>query len=134
MKHVTAAILINDGFIFIAKRRANDRLGGKWEFPGGTIEDNETPEECLKREIMEEFDIDVSVGDFFSENVHPYDHVRIKLSAYQIYWDNGSITLNDHAEFKWVSPDNLLDYDLAPADIPIAREVIRNFSTLEGCQ
>ena len=57
MKHVTAAILVKDGLILIAKRRASDRLGNKWEFPGGTVEDEESPEECLEREMKEEFGI-----------------------------------------------------------------------------
>ena len=68
MKLVTAAILIKDNRILIAKRRINDKLAGNWEFPGGTIEYEETPEECLRREMKEEFDIDVTVGEYFGES------------------------------------------------------------------
>ena len=64
MKTVTAAILIIDGRILIAKRRLGDRLAEKWEFPGGKIEQGETPEQCLGREMQEEFQIQVSIGKF----------------------------------------------------------------------
>ena len=67
MKRVTAAILIKDGNILIAKRKSSDKLADKWEFPGGKIEKNETPEQCLIREIKEEFGIDVKVGEYLGE-------------------------------------------------------------------
>jgi len=61
---VTAAILVKDNKIIIAKRGPGDKLAHKWEFPGGKIETHETPEQCLKREMKEEFDTDVSVGEY----------------------------------------------------------------------
>ena len=74
---VTAAILINDEKIIIAKRKATDKLPNKWEFPGGKIEKNETAEQCLKREIKEEFDIVVSV-------VSVWDQVFITTIIFQL--------------------------------------------------
>ncbi|MGD9300862.1 MAG: NUDIX domain-containing protein, partial [Desulfobacterales bacterium] len=65
MKDVTAAILIKDNKILIARRKASDSQGGKWEFPGGTIKEGETPRHCLIREMKEEFGIKVSVGNFY---------------------------------------------------------------------
>ncbi|GAB6157839.1 hypothetical protein JCM39194_10390 [Desulfotomaculum varum] len=62
MKEVTAAIIINDGKVLIAKRAENQKLAGKWEFPGGKIESGETPEECLIREINEELGINIEVN------------------------------------------------------------------------
>jgi 8-oxo-dGTP diphosphatase len=64
MKTVTAAIVEKDGKILVARRKADDRQAGKWEFPGGTLESDETPQECLQREMQEEFGIRVSVGQF----------------------------------------------------------------------
>ena len=75
MKQVAAAILEKDGKILIARRRADDRQAGKWEFPGGTVEADETPPDCLKREMQEEFGITVAVGRFFGESVYRFNPV-----------------------------------------------------------
>ena len=123
MKQVTAAILIKDRKILIAKRKASDRQANKWEFPGGTVEQDETPEACLEREIREEFGIKVSVGRFFGESVYHYDHGSIKLLAYQAHWESGKITLKDHADYRWVFAEQLAEYDFAPADIPIVAKL-----------
>lgn len=123
MKKVTAAILIKDRKILIAKRKADDRQANKWEFPGGTVEQDETPEACLKREIREEFGINVSVSSFFGESVYHYDHGAIKLLAYRTHWESGTITLKDHADYRWVTSEQLTEYDFAPADIPIVEKL-----------
>ena len=123
MKQVTAAILIKDTKILIAKRKADDRQASKWEFPGGTVEQDETPEACLKREIQEEFGITVSVGRFFGESVYRYDHGSIKLLAYRAHWESGKIALKDHADYRWVSSAQLTEYDFSPADIPIVEKL-----------
>ena len=114
---VTAAILVKDNKIIIAKRGPDDRLAHKWEFPGGKIEINETPEQCLKREMKEEFDIDVSVDEYLGSSVYHYDHISIELLAYRTYWEGGEIDLKDHDEFKWVSLEQLAEFDFAPADL-----------------
>jgi 8-oxo-dGTP diphosphatase len=126
MKDVTAAILIKDEKILIAKRKADDRQANKWEFPGGTVEHNESPQTCLKREMTEEFGIEVSVGEYLGENTHHYDYGAIKLLAYRTHWESGKISLKDHAEFRWVSADQLSEYDFAPADIPFVEKLQRN--------
>ena len=71
MINVTAAIMERNGKIFIAKRSSNSRLPNKWEFPGGKVEVGETPEQCLRRELKEEFDIEVTIGDFVGSNIYP---------------------------------------------------------------
>jgi len=113
---VTAAILVKDNKIIIAKRGPGDRLANKWEFPGGKVENNETPEQCLKREMKEEFDIDVSVGEYLGSSIFHYDHISIELLAYRTYWENGEIDLKDHDDFKWISLEQLSEFDFAPAD------------------
>jgi 8-oxo-dGTP diphosphatase len=123
MKVVTAAILEKDGKILIARRKADDRQADKWEFPGGTLEADETPQECLKREMQEEFGITIEVGQFFAESVFDYDHGAIRLMAYRARWVSGRIALNDHADFKWVPPAQLAEYDFAPADIPFVKKL-----------
>lgn len=115
---VTAAILEKDGRIIIAQRKSSDHLSGKWEFPGGKIEPGETPEECLARELKEEFDIDVNISEHLGSNVHHYDHISIELMAYRASWVGGTITMNDHKAYRWVTINQLPDFDFAPADVP----------------
>jgi 8-oxo-dGTP diphosphatase len=126
MKKVTAAILIKDTKILIAKRKAGDRQANKWEFPGGTVEKNETPQTCLKREMQEEFGIEVSVGRFLGQSTYHYEHGSIKLLAYLTCLVSGNLAPKDHSEFRWVSPEQLSDYDFAPADIPFVEKLQNN--------
>jgi 8-oxo-dGTP diphosphatase len=122
---VTAAIVAKDNKIIIAKRGPDDRLAHKWEFPGGKIEINETSEQCLKREMKEEFDIDVSIGEYLGSSIYHYDHISIELMAYRTYWEDGEIDLKDHDEFKWISLGQLSEFDFAPADLVFV-EKLRN--------
>ena len=117
--------LIKNGLVLIAKRRSTDRLANKWEFPGGTVEQGETPEECLKREMKEEFAITVSVSGYLGDSLYDYDHGTIRLLAFRAFWENGDIMLKAHDDFRWVSPDELQAYDFAPADLPFADRLRR---------
>lgn len=121
---MTAAILWKEGQVLIGERPVEDGLAHKWEFPGGKIEEGETPEECLKREIREELGIIVEVKDFFAESVYVYPKGVIRLLAYFIQWETGDLSPMVHKEIKWVAIHDLLNYDLAPADIPIAQKLV----------
>ncbi|SVD35025.1 uncharacterized protein METZ01_LOCUS387879, partial [marine metagenome] len=80
---VTAAILEKNRKILIAKRKTGDELfAGLWEFPGGKVEKGETPKECMARELREELDIDVEVGELITSNKHKYPHGIFELLAY----------------------------------------------------
>lgn len=122
---VTAAILEKDGRIIIAQRKSKDHLAGKWEFPGGKIETGETPEECLARELNEEFNITVSVGDFLGSNIHHYDHISIELMAFRTFWVGGEINSTDHKDYKWMTIDELDQFDFSPADQPFVEKLRR---------
>jgi len=119
---VTAAVLSKDNKIFLARRNSETKHAGKWEFPGGKMEQDESVEQCLCREIKEEFSINITVNEFFAESIHEYEHAKIRLLAYRITWVSGKMFPKDHDRIAWVSPDRLLEYDLLPADIPIAQE------------
>lgn len=130
MKQVTAALLLKAGKILIARRPANDDLAHYWEFPGGKIEEGETPEACLIREMKEELDIEVSVGNFFMESIFSYQQGTIQLLAYWTTWHSGELELMVHSEVAWVERDELINYEFAPADIPIVdRLLTTEFST-----
>jgi len=116
MIKVTAAVMVNDEMLLIAKRKPTGRLPNLWELPGGKVEPDETPEECLQREIKEEFDINVSVGEYLGSNTHTYDFGTIELMAYRTIWEDGDLILNDHEEIRWVFAHELDQFDFAPAD------------------
>ena len=126
MKIVTAAIIRNDDKILIARRKKGQKLEGFWEFPGGKIEEGESPQECLQRELHEEFGIESKAGKILTESEYHYDHGSIRLLALETEILNGEIELTVHDEIVWATAEDLLDYKLAPADIPIAEEWIQN--------
>ncbi len=123
MKIVTAAILEDNGRFLIARRGPGQSLEGYWEFPGGKVEQGESLEECLIREIKEELNLDICVEQKFYEVLHQYDKGQIKLVAFRIHVLSGSLSLSVHDDVKWLLPSEILQYKLAPADIPIAERL-----------
>lgn len=117
---VTAALIRRSGQVLIARRRAGGHLAGFWEFPGGKIEEGETPEACLARELEEEFGVGAKVGAYVASSRFDYGERAIELLAYEAELEPGEWILDSHDEARWVPPADLLDYQLAPADIPIA--------------
>jgi 8-oxo-dGTP diphosphatase len=128
MKQVTAAILIQDNKILIAKRPADDKIP-KWEFPGGKIEDGETAEQCLQRELFEELGIYVRVGNHFCSSTYTYDFGQIELIAFFVEWLSGEIQPSAHDEVRWVLPEQLDHFDFSPADLPIVEKLKRRMLT-----
>ena len=125
---VTAAILEKDGKILIAKRKTGDDLfAGLWEFPGGKVEKGETPKKCMARELREELDIEVEVGELVTSNKHKYPHGIFELLAYRVKHISGEMVLNDHEEMKWVTADEMPRFEFPPADLPIIK-YLRNSS------
>ena len=120
MKIVTAAIIEYKGLFLIARRAHDQKLAGKWEFPGGKVEPGETLQECLKREITEELGVDAIVGEVLTESHYKYQHGEVLLVALKTELKSQEIRLTVHDEFQWLTPRQILDLDLAPADIPIA--------------
>ena len=86
--------------MLIARRSADQTLAGKWEFPGGKVEDGESPEESLKRELQEEFGIQAEVGEFITSNKHHYDHISIELLAFHATYISGVLNLVDHHKIE----------------------------------
>jgi 8-oxo-dGTP diphosphatase len=121
MTIVTAAIIIKNHKILIARRNAGS-LAGFWEFPGGKLEEGETVQECLARELFEEFAVNATIGEPFGISEYKYDHGTIKLVAIYAQIEETKITSNAHDKVEWVSPKDLLTYKLAPADVAIAEK------------
>jgi 8-oxo-dGTP diphosphatase len=116
---VVCGIIRKDTKLFVALRKAEKPMGGYWEFPGGKIEPHETPEQALERELKEELGMTVKVREHFFTNVHAYENITIELIAYYADFISGSFTLTDHDIYEWKTPEELIDYKWAPADVPI---------------
>jgi len=115
---VAAAVIEDEqGLLLIARRRREKSQGGLWEFPGGKLEEGESPEACLRRELLEEMGIEIDVIERFGVNEHAYDHIHIQLIAYKARYAAGEITLIDHDEYRWVRREQLAEFSFAPADI-----------------
>jgi 8-oxo-dGTP diphosphatase len=119
---VAGGILENKGLILLAQRKRNDSYGLKWEFPGGKIDEGESGEECIVRELKEELGIDVEVLCFYDE----YADDDLKILYYRLKWISGEITLNDHEQIQWVPAENLQKYDLLSVDRKVAQKLARD--------
>lgn len=124
---VTAGVIVDKGKILITRRAPTEQHNGFWEFPGGKIEVGETPQVCLARELKEELNIVVSVGEFCTEVFHDYGNANIHLRAYYCRIIDGDIQTSVHDQFKWIGISELLKHDLLPADIPIAKKIIEDY-------
>lgn len=128
---VMAGVIRENDQVLITRRGPKENNAGGWEFPGGKIEAGETPQECLTRELKEELSIEVTVDKFCTEVNHDYGQMSIKLIAYYCTIIDGEIQISVHDKIKWVKINDLLEYDLLPADIPIAKKVIAEYKNLE---
>ena len=122
---VVGAIIVKDGRILAVKRGANKNsaVAYKYEFVGGKIEEGETPEVALKREVFEEMDYDVEVGDKFMQVLYEYDDVFVNLLTYFCKPLSEHYVLKEHIDCKWLLPSRLFSVEWAPADISILREL-----------
>ena len=116
---VTAAIIRKGNQVLITRRPAGSRDAGKWEFPGGKLNSNETPEECLRRELLEELDLPVKVGDIFQVIHHQYTWGAVLLLFYECAPLGSEIKNLQVAEHRYVPVPELDSYDLLEADRPI---------------
>lgn len=118
MIEVAAAVIENDkGQLLIARRKKGKSQEGMWEFPGGKIEKGETVEACLQRELQEEMNISIVPYEPFGMNDHYYGSTHIRLFAHKASYVGGEIVLVDHDEYRWVSREQLQEFQFAPADI-----------------
>ncbi|MCY3762472.1 MAG: A/G-specific adenine glycosylase [Gemmatimonadetes bacterium] len=113
---VTAGLIWKGGRLLIARRPAGGMLGGLWEFPGGKREKGESCADCLRREIREELDFDIEVGDHLVSVDHGYSHFTITLHAFEARWAGGEPRAVGCDDWKWVGPEQLGDYPMPRAD------------------
>jgi 8-oxo-dGTP diphosphatase len=119
MLKVACGIIYKGDTIFIGRRKEGKSMAGKWEFPGGKVEEIESEQNALIRELKEELGMTVRVHEKLGSNIHAYDAFTINLVAYKCSFISATFDLTDHDKFEWVLPCNLKDYNLAEADIPL---------------
>ena len=123
MSKSIACIVYQNGKLFIAKRRSIGDMGGKWEFPGGKIEDNEAPEIAIKREMLEEFSVNVSVGEKIGSATFIHSGKNCSVDAYVVQFEHDGIkvpfVLTEHTEYKWVNPLEIKKLDFVDSDLKL---------------
>ena len=124
MIKVVAALIEKNGKFLIARRSTGDpNVFGKWEFPGGKVEPEENEINAIEREIKEEFELIIKAKEFVINSICEYPTKVVDLRLYKCDYESGEFNLHDHSEYKWANKEELLEYDLAPADIPLAEYV-----------
>ena len=130
---VVAAIIkaVNENgetIIFATQRGYGDFKGG-WEFPGGKIESGETPQEALKREIIDELDTEVSVGELMDAVEYNYPQFHLSMDCFWCQIVRGNLVLKEHEAARWLTKDELNNVEWLPADITLI-EKIRNLLSM----
>ena len=122
--HVACAIINNRGKVLCAQRSESMSLPLKWEFPGGKIDQGESPEECLRRELVEEMGIAVRVGKSLPLSTHHYPTFTVTLYPFICLIESGDIILSEHADIAWLPPEQLSTLDWAEADLPVIKSYL----------
>ena len=121
---VVAAIIEKNEKILIAQRLKGE-FAGLWEFPGGKIEEGETPEQALIREIEEEFDTELNIEKYLTTVEHQYDSFYLVMDCFICSIKSGNLTLHDHMAYKWINP-HVENIDWVPADVKVINAYLEN--------
>ncbi len=130
MRAVAAAVIIRDGRVLIARRKAGQPMEGFWEFPGGKVEHGETPQQCLERELREELGVVVKAGRIIGSSTHAHDLGTFLIMAIEATIENGELRAVVHDRIVWASREELKDFNLLSAD----RDLLEPISVLLAAQ
>ena len=124
--NVAAAIIIDDGKIF-ATQRAHGQFKDGWEFPGGKIEQGEAPEQATKREVMEELDTEIEVGELFDTVEYDYPDFHLTMYCFLCTVKSGDLVLKEHQAARWLTRETLDSVEWLPADIELIGKLKTDF-------
>ena len=124
---VVCALIMKDGKCLIARRSKNDHLKGRWEFPGGRRVGLEDEKKTLQRAFDEVLKINVDIKDYLTHSICEYPGHIVDLKLYECDYISGDFNLTIHSEYKWVNIEELLDYDLADADVVLSKFLIKKY-------
>jgi len=116
MKRSVAGIAIEEGKVFIARRKAGGDMGGKWEFPGGKVEEGEGDADALRREFLEEFGVAIVVGELLASGEFFHNEHKYALNGYRVFFESLHFNLIDHDECRWASLDEIETLDFTDSD------------------
>ncbi|HZG70473.1 MAG TPA: (deoxy)nucleoside triphosphate pyrophosphohydrolase [Chondromyces sp.] len=125
--YVVGAVIVENGKILCAQRGPGKSLPYKWEFPGGKIEEGESPQQALQREIQEEMKCEVEIGEQVEHTVYEYDFGIVHLTTFHCRLIKGKPVLTEHVDIKWLPPNKLIDLDWAPADVPAIEKLAKAY-------
>ena len=127
MTDVVAALIWDQDKFMICQRPAHKARGLLWEFVGGKTEPGESMEDALIRECQEELDITVAVGDIFTQVIHEYPDILIRLTLFNCTIAEGTPKLLEHHDLKWITPAQIPLFDFCPADEDILKMIQERF-------
>lgn len=124
LKIVAAGVMVENGLVLLSQRRAHEHLAGVWEFPGGKLLPDEDPRECVKRELLEELGIEVTVGACDDVLFYRYEDFNVLLMFFRCAIVNGKPTPIEVNDVKWFTPQALAGLSVPPADQPLIGKLL----------
>lgn len=125
---VVGAVFVREGLVLAAQRSQQMSLPLLWEFPGGKIEAGERPQDALKRELKEELKVEAHIGEHLETTEHEYDFGVVTLSTFYCELAGDEPVLTEHAQIRWLAPQDLMSLEWAPADIPAVEKIMKELA------
>ena len=129
MKTVSVALIFNkENKVLIGRRALTEPHSGYWEFPGGKLEKGETPQEALKRELMEELNVKSTIKGFFNESIYKHSTGTFKLLTYFTVIDNSTLEMRVHDQLEWITLKESRNYEMFESNFKIIDELEKYFN------